>query len=121
MLSAEIWAVREGLSLAAHLGIQNITVELHAKVAIDLICKSSNENPILMSLISDCRTFGNGFAWIQVRHTYREGNYPAGELARRRRDKTITRTVFDKPPDEVVHLLLADVTGIGLPSELHGQ
>lgn len=43
-LLAERWALRDGLILARDLDIQNLIVELDAKVAIDLIWGSTREN-----------------------------------------------------------------------------
>ena len=44
---AECWALRDGLFLAIQLGIQNLEVELDAKVVVDLI----NSTPKLMQRI----------------------------------------------------------------------
>lgn len=38
---AECWALRDGLFLAIQLGIQNLEVELDAKVVVDLINSNS--------------------------------------------------------------------------------
>ena len=41
---AEFWALRDGLKLAIQLGVQNLEVELDAKVIVDLINSRNSSN-----------------------------------------------------------------------------
>lgn len=41
---AECWALKDGLSLATQLGIQNIIVELNAKTIVDLLQSNQETN-----------------------------------------------------------------------------
>ena len=52
---AEFWALRDGLKLAIQLGVQNLEVELDAKVIIDLINSRNSSNTAYSSLLLDCR------------------------------------------------------------------
>ena len=63
-------------------GINNIVVELDAKVVIDLVCASNTPNIYYTPLLNDCRTLLTWFQGMRIRHVYREGNKCADMLAR---------------------------------------
>ena len=54
-IMAELWALRDGLRLANQLGIQNLEVEMDAKVIVDLINSNVNHNRAYSPLLHDCR------------------------------------------------------------------
>lgn len=53
---AEFWALRNGLQLTIQLEIQNIKVELDARVIVDLINSTTVANRAYSSLLNDCRS-----------------------------------------------------------------
>ena len=81
-VEVEFWALRDGLILASQMGINNIVVELDAKVVIDLVCASNTPNIYYTPLLNDCRTLLTWFQGMRIRHVYREGNKCADMLAR---------------------------------------
>ena len=62
---AELWALRDGLSLTIQLGIRNLEVEFDAKVIVEMLnnANSSNKNFLHCFLTAD-------HSW-QVSHRFR--------------------------------------------------
>ena len=54
-ITTEFWALRDGLKLALNEGIQQLIVELDAKVVVDLIKSNSATNKSHAPLLYDCR------------------------------------------------------------------
>lgn len=52
-ITAKLWALRDGLLLAVQLGVQNLEVELDAKVIVDLIQSRNCLNAFYSSLLAD--------------------------------------------------------------------
>ena len=73
-IEAEFWALRDGLILASQMGINNIVVELDAKVVIDLVCASDTPNRYYTPLLNDYWTLLTQFQGMRIKHVYREGN-----------------------------------------------
>ena len=81
-VTAEFWALRDGLKLALSEGIQNLIVELDARVVVDLISSNVDSIKPYSPLLCDCRCLLRRFPRVQVKHIYREGNCCADALAR---------------------------------------
>ena len=54
-VTAEFWALRDGLKLALSQGIQNLIVELAARVVVDLVNSNVDTNKPYSPLLCDCR------------------------------------------------------------------
>ena len=78
---AELWALRNGLKLAADEKISNLIVELD-DLAIVHLMRNSNSNLSLEPLLIDCRLLLKKFLNLQVVHVYREANWCADTLER---------------------------------------
>ena len=79
---AKYWALRVGLKLAIQLGVQNLEVELDAKVIVDLINSKNSSNTAYSSLLFDCRLLLEMIPHTKVKHVFREANKCANTLAR---------------------------------------
>ena len=53
---AEFWAFRDGLTMAAQLGITLLEIEMDAKIVVDLVLSNSNSNKEYSPLLNDCRS-----------------------------------------------------------------
>ena len=53
---AEFWALRDGLLLAGQIGVQNLLIELDAKVVVELVQSKFSSNAFYSSLLADCRS-----------------------------------------------------------------
>ena len=112
-ITAEFWALRDGLKLALNEGIQRLVVELDAKVVVDLIKSNAATNKLYAPLLYDCRGLLTRFIQVQVVHVYTEGNRCADALTRWGSNMAEAFAVFDSPPSlDVVYLVNMDSVGM---------
>ena len=52
---AELWALRDGLTICVDKNFQAIEVEMDAKAIIDILQKANQVNPIISPLPDDCK------------------------------------------------------------------
>ena len=52
-VTAEFWAIRDGLTLASQLGISHLVVELDSKIVIDLVLSNNTSNRFYTPLLND--------------------------------------------------------------------
>lgn len=55
-IMAELWTLKDGLSLARQLNLQNINIELDVDVLVHLLTNPVSINLMLEPLLNDCRT-----------------------------------------------------------------
>ena len=55
-ISAKFWALRDGLLLVDQIGVQNLEIELDAKVVVELVQSKTPSNAFYSSLLADCRS-----------------------------------------------------------------
>ena len=65
-IMAEFWALRDGLLLAGQIGVQNLVIELDAKVVVELVQSRSSSNAFYSSLLADCRSLLGRFQHYKV-------------------------------------------------------
>lgn len=78
----ELWALRDGLTLAKILSIQKLEIEMDATMTVNLLNQHIPSTHPYYSIISDCRLLMHGFLETMLRHVYREANPCADALAR---------------------------------------
>lgn len=82
-VTAELWALRDGINLCIESSLTNVLIELDAKIVVDMLKKnegSSNSNDIILA---DCKEGLQKIPKVQIQHCYREANKCANALARR--------------------------------------
>ncbi|KAK9990739.1 hypothetical protein SO802_025724 [Lithocarpus litseifolius] len=110
---AELWALRDGLSLAIQLGIRNLVVELDAKVIVKMLNNADNSNKKFSPLLFDCRSLMARFTQVQVAHVFREANRCADYLAKNGCCMREDFVIFDvSPSNELDNLLVFDRNGL---------
>ena len=62
----ELWALRDGLLLADQIGVQNLWIELDAKVVVELVQSNSTSNAFYSPLLADCRSLLGRFQHCKV-------------------------------------------------------
>ena len=67
---AKFWALPDGLILASHLGINQLLVELDAKVIVDLVLSKKPSNKSYSSMFIDYRYLLGQFHRIKISHVY---------------------------------------------------
>ncbi|KAK9999219.1 hypothetical protein SO802_018822 [Lithocarpus litseifolius] len=107
-MEAELWALRDGLSLCLSLNIYAVEVEIDAKVVCGWITNSSSSNLNLSPLIVDCRTLLSRIPQVKLNHCYREANQCADALAKKGSVYQQDFMIFDSPPVDISMLLYYD-------------
>lgn len=90
--------------------MQNLEVELDAKVIVELI--QSCSNAFYSPLLADCRTLLGRFPHSKVQHVYREANRSADALPRRghaMQEDYVVSDIF--PSNEISSLVYSNVNG----------
>ena len=103
---AKWWALRDGLILAIQLGINQLDVELDAKVIMDLLNGAECPNQSYSPLLNDCRSLIARLVQVQVGHVYREANQCADFLAKRGCSMRENFVVFDISPSIDLNILI---------------
>nr|XP_023878038.1 uncharacterized protein LOC111990496 [Quercus suber] len=113
---AELWALRDGLSLCVSRGFAAVEVELDAKSIVDAISNPEYANIFASSLMEDCRHMVKQVPQIRFKHCFREANRCADALARMGGILDADFTVFENPPVDISNFLEFDCNGLFLNS-----
>ena len=73
-VEAELWALRDGLSLCLSLNILAMEVEIDVKVVSDWIIISNSSKLNISSLIVDCKTLFSRISQVKFNHCFHEAN-----------------------------------------------
>ena len=69
--AVELWGLRDGLLLCSSLNISCLTVEINAKVIVDVFQNFAYVNHIISLILDDCRHLMTKFQQVQFKHYYR--------------------------------------------------
>ena len=95
---AELWAIRDGLSMCVDMQIPALEVELDAKVVADLMNNAISLNADYAAIVADCRQLLSQIPQVKVSHCYREANHCADALARLGFSTSLNVMFFNFPP-----------------------
>nr|XP_023880347.1 uncharacterized protein LOC111992720 [Quercus suber] len=110
---AEWWGLQDGLILAIQSGINQLEVELDAKVIVEMLNSANCPNKSYAPLLCDCRSLMVRFMQVQVGHVFREANKWADFLDKRGCSMMEIFVVFDTSPSDDLNVLLnADMNGL---------
>ena len=107
----ELWALHDGINLCIDLNLENVIIELDAKLLVDLLMKderSSNGNEVITA---DCKEGLKRIPRVRIQHCFREANKCANALARRGAVSPNDFVVFQFPLADVA--LLANLDAVG--------
>ena len=82
-VEAELWALRDGLSLCIFLHIMALEIEVDAKVILEWMTSEHSNNLNHSPLIMDCKALINQVPQVRMMHCFREANKCADTLARK--------------------------------------
>jgi ribonuclease HI len=105
---AELWALKDGLTLAHSLGFSLISIELDAEMVVLLLKNPSTVNLVMEPLLSDYRHLLQLFDNPVVQHVYREANQCTDALATLGLNLHVSFMDFVHPPSVVETLLAFD-------------
>ena len=109
---AELWALRDGLSMCVDLNINALEIDLDAKVVADLMNNSGSSNAFNSSIVADCRLLISRIPQVKVRHCYRESNSCADALARFGAKMCPDVMYFSSPPPWLFSTYVSDLYGL---------
>jgi len=109
---AELWAVREGLSLCLHRNFPAVVLELDAKSIFDVLTNPNQSNNIISAILDDCRQMMAQFPQLRVRHGYREANRCTDKLARMGVQQLVDFCLYEDSPQELQSDLEFDNSGL---------
>ena len=95
---AELWALRDGLSMCVDMQIPALEVELDAKVVADLMNNTTSLNADFAAIVADCRQLLSQIPQVKVSHCYREVNRCVDALARLGYTTSLNVMFFNFPP-----------------------
>ena len=98
---AELWAVREGLSLCLQRNFPAVVLELDAKSIFEVLVNPNQANNIISAILDDCRQMMIQIPQIRVRHCYREANRCANKLARMGVQQLVDFCLYEDSPQEL--------------------
>ena len=99
--------------LTIQLGINQLEVELDAKVIMELLNGAECPNQSYSPLLNDCRSLIARLVQVWVRNCFREANQCADFLAKRGCVMSENFAVFDTPPFADLYILLdSDKNGL---------
>ena len=79
---AELWALRDGLTLCNNLNLNAVDIQIDAKAIVVLLSNSSYSNSFAMSIVDDCMQLISQISQVQIGHCYHEANSCVDFLAR---------------------------------------
>ena len=110
--AAELWGLRDGLSLCRSLNITCLVVELDAQTVVDVLRNYSYDNRIISPIMDDCRQLVLCFQQIQIKHCYRQANRCADLLAKMGVEQEIEFLNLLSPPVDILPILQEDRDGL---------
>ncbi|KAI8526906.1 hypothetical protein RHMOL_Rhmol12G0034900 [Rhododendron molle] len=114
-LMAEIWALRDGLTLAKESNLHNLEVEVDARGVIPLLNDVNAKNHPLRNILLDCRSLMLELDVVAIKHIYREANRCANVLANDAPVSVGDFHVYPFIPSCIATLLYADLSKVAYP------
>ena len=111
---AEMWALRDGLSLCVSRNYQAVEVEIDAKAIVDALNNPNYSNLFVSSIMDDCRTLLSQISWTCFRHCYSKMNRCADALARQGGCQAADFVIFESPPVDISSSVDFDLSGMYL-------
>ena len=92
--------------------MQNLVIELDAKVVVELVQSMSSSNAFYSSLLADCRSLLGRFQHYKVQHAFRKVNRVADALAKLGCVMQEQFVILNSPPfDTISCYVQSDVNG----------
>ena len=109
---AELWGLRDGLTLCVECNFSAVEVELDARSVLDVITSPVCSNSLITSLVDDCKQLATRIPWISFKHCYREANWSTHKLARMGAVQESPFVIFLSPPVDVTRVFSSDMLGV---------
>ena len=110
--TADLWGLRDGFVLCSSLNISYLTIEIDAKVIVDVLQNSEYVNHIVSPILDDCRNLMTRFQQVQVKHCYRQVNHCTDLMARLGAEQELEYRLFSSPTVDLAKALEDDCNGV---------
>ena len=108
-LAAELWGLRDGLSLARSLNIKKLLIKTDTQAAVNIIMSHSVDSSHLYNgIIFDCRFILRHFEEAHLYHVHHEANHCTDILAKEEALNPYSLVSHSNPPSCILYQLLAD-------------
>ncbi|GLT79766.1 hypothetical protein SLA2020_512430 [Shorea laevis] len=114
-LSAEMWAIRDGLKIAIDRAIYRLILETDCEGATLLLNSAISHFHSLGTLISDCRMLPALFHEVEINHVLLEANAAANYFAKLGAKSDLPSVILDECTTELTFTLYADAMGNTVP------
>ena len=111
-LLAELWALKDGLSMARNMCVEKLIVNVDALEVVNLLSNTKATNRLTQPIVDACRTFLQAFQEVQLQHCYRETNKAADFLAKLRHSLSEPFVYYMTPPFGIMEVLSNDANAV---------
>ena len=111
-LLAELWALRDGITMAKNLNIAKLVINVNATEVISLFSKPSSDNRLTQPIVDDCRNMLQVFQEYHRQHCFRETNKVADLLAKLGCGQSEPSISYVTPPFVVMEVLSFDCNAV---------
>jgi ribonuclease HI len=111
-VTAEAYAMREGLKLSSEMGCNNIIMESDSLETIEACSGENTWWNAPSAIYADCVDYATNIGNVRYRFCHREANEVAHELARECFCNKVNCNWVDEPPSFILAKLINDVTVI---------
>jgi hypothetical protein len=109
-MTAEAYALREGLCLAQHLECNRIVVRSDNMMVVETMREERIASTAAAAIFHDCTLMASGFSKVTFEHFPKEANSVTHELAKFCFQSISLCTWDDDPPSFILPLLINGVT-----------
>ena len=109
---AELWVLRNGLTLCLQLRLPAVVVEFDAQAIANILCSFNSYNGDLCPLVDDYREVLGQIPQIKMLHCFRKANFCADAMAKLGSMLEQDFILFTAPPPLLFSLLEFDKTGL---------
>lgn len=95
---AELWPMRDGLSLCINRNFLAVDIELDAKAIIDVLTNPNQTNSVISTIMDDCRQLASQIPQVRFSHCFKEANRCADGLIRMGTQQSLDFILYDSPP-----------------------
>ena len=108
-LSAEVYALKQGLQLAESLGCNRVIINSDNHDVVVTMKEGGNSQGVAAAIFDDCYYMAKELVSVRYEHSSRDTNQVAHELAQMAKYSD-HKVWLENPPPEIVPLLINDVT-----------
>lgn len=107
---AELWALRDGFSLAKAENVRKLEIEVDALGVVQLLNEQTKNHP-MGNILLDCRSLMVELEAVSIKHVHREANYCADALANDALISVGDLYIYPCFPNCISNLFYADLIG----------